>query len=444
MARNVVGVVAESQTGDNPLETLRARLYDETRDLRAWLDVIRQGAVCRASGAGEVAESYLAELIETWPESFRKPPCPCGNWSRWMSRVPETKPERQAWLWSLSVELRTGVERPRCFGCPVRGWVEANGQVLPLRCDQQLVATDKTLKVLPHYTEAAGALQVCWDADTKCFTASKAGEETRHLRSGDTLHVGALQTTFGTEPTEVLGVQEPQSAVRFVRLHSSMTVGRDPSCDVVLTSPYIDRRHCLIHKHRNSTIIEDLHSTNGTWFYGHQLRTPARLRARTSAGGFPDSARIRSTILSLERWPHTPPSPSHSPFLCFDDIGVFLLLQDSEQMLRAIPFRGTSMVMGSAPGCDVLLEGEQIAPQHCRIAFDESEGRFFVEELGSVSGTILLGQRVSALVPGQPKAISPARTRGQSPTKIRLGRYRAWINYWPYLFDPFLSSDTTP
>lgn len=45
----------------------------------------------------------------------------------------------------------------------------------------------------------------------------------------------------------------------------SLTIGRDPSCDVVLDDIRLSREHARIERKRNTFTIRDLESTNGTW-----------------------------------------------------------------------------------------------------------------------------------------------------------------------------------
>jgi len=49
-------------------------------------------------------------------------------------------------------------------------------------------------------------------------------------------------------------------------------IGRDPSCDLVLSDPYVSRQHCRVFVESNKYFIEDLTSTNGTYINNIRIR----------------------------------------------------------------------------------------------------------------------------------------------------------------------------
>ena len=58
-----------------------------------------------------------------------------------------------------------------------------------------------------------------------------------------------------------------------------VTIGRDPSCDVWLDAPGVSRRHARIHiTATGEAMLEDSHSTNGTYVGKSRITAPTRLR----------------------------------------------------------------------------------------------------------------------------------------------------------------------
>ncbi|MEM0045452.1 MAG: FHA domain-containing protein [Desulfurococcaceae archaeon] len=59
------------------------------------------------------------------------------------------------------------------------------------------------------------------------------------------------------------------------------TVGRDPTCDVVILDPYVSRKHMRIFNREGTWFVEDLGSRNGTFVNGENIqgRGPVELRA---------------------------------------------------------------------------------------------------------------------------------------------------------------------
>ncbi len=57
------------------------------------------------------------------------------------------------------------------------------------------------------------------------------------------------------------------------------TVGRLPDNDVVISSPYVSRRHCaLLVLPDGACILQDLGSTDGVYVYGERIKHPLRLK----------------------------------------------------------------------------------------------------------------------------------------------------------------------
>uniref|UniRef100_A0A7J2T859 FHA domain-containing protein n=1 Tax=Ignisphaera aggregans TaxID=334771 RepID=A0A7J2T859_9CREN len=49
-------------------------------------------------------------------------------------------------------------------------------------------------------------------------------------------------------------------------------IGRDPSCQVVLTDPYVSKKHVRLFYRDGKWYVEDLGSRNGTYINGEDIR----------------------------------------------------------------------------------------------------------------------------------------------------------------------------
>jgi hypothetical protein len=70
-----------------------------------------------------------------------------------------------------------------------------------------------------------------------------------------------------------------------------VVVGRDPSCDLVLSDERCSRRHAVIADEPEGLSIQDAGSSNGIWVNGRHLR-----RSRLRAG---DEVRVGDTVLTV-------------------------------------------------------------------------------------------------------------------------------------------------
>jgi len=81
-----------------------------------------------------------------------------------------------------------------------------------------------------------------------------------------------------TESSRLVMSQGPQPGQTFILDQDSLTLGRDPSSDIVISDPQVSRQHTRITTRQDEMIvIEDLGSTNGTFVNGIRLTGPHTL-----------------------------------------------------------------------------------------------------------------------------------------------------------------------
>jgi pSer/pThr/pTyr-binding forkhead associated (FHA) protein len=56
------------------------------------------------------------------------------------------------------------------------------------------------------------------------------------------------------------------------------TIGRAGDSDIIIEDPYLSSKHALIARRGRRMIIEDLHSTNGTFVNGKRVKKPVALK----------------------------------------------------------------------------------------------------------------------------------------------------------------------
>lgn len=73
-----------------------------------------------------------------------------------------------------------------------------------------------------------------------------------------------------------------------------LVIGRSSSADLVITDRYLSRRHARIYVKRDTMILEDLASANGTFLNGKRIRHPVPLR-------FGDVIRVSDSFVTFQK-----------------------------------------------------------------------------------------------------------------------------------------------
>src|SRR5208283_3190166 len=64
--------------------------------------------------------------------------------------------------------------------------------------------------------------------------------------------------------------------------------------------------------------------------------------------------------------------------------------------LHGILIMSKSLVIGSRPDCDLVVEAASVSGRHCRVSSDEAG--YILEDLNSTNGTYFQGKRVSGSI----------------------------------------------
>lgn len=103
------------------------------------------------------------------------------------------------------------------------------------------------------------------------FEAVASRDEPRGDAEGDYAELGAtaLEPSPPVVPTSPitanLTVRTSQRTWEVPLTREVYTIGRAPESDIVVDDPGVSRRHARIERRRDSFVIQDLRSTNGTW-----------------------------------------------------------------------------------------------------------------------------------------------------------------------------------
>ncbi|GAB4293421.1 MAG: hypothetical protein Kow0090_07760 [Myxococcota bacterium] len=173
-----------------------------------------------------------------------------------------------------------------------------------------------------------------------------------------------------------------------------ITVGRDPSNDIVLNAPSVSRRHARIYIWEGKYCIEDLGSSNGVYVNGHKISEAVAIdpSCRIDVGGFelsfgaaPAPAAGGTNISQIMRQ-----RPATSPAV--SSIRLIGLSEPVRDQVFPLPVMGEATV-GRADTNSVAIHHNSISRNHARIIV--GGGKVVVQDLGSSNGTYVNGQKIS-------------------------------------------------
>lgn len=147
----------------------------------------------------------------------------------------------------------------------------------------------------------------------------------------------------------------------FPMAQSRWIIGTDSSCDIVVCSSSVSRRHCELVKDGTNFCLRDLGSTNGTFVNGSRIAGTTRVQ--------------RADVITMG--PSCPlPWPEEETASC-GDVGV------TQEVSR--DNRPLVVTVGRSPENTVVLEEPNVSGVHARITVTPDE--IIVEDLGSTNGT---------------------------------------------------------
>jgi pSer/pThr/pTyr-binding forkhead associated (FHA) protein len=95
-------------------------------------------------------------------------------------------------------------------------------------------------------------------------------------------------------PSQVLVTEGPLKGTTITLGQQSVLIGRNPESTLVLSDDFASARHARIYPENGEWFVEDLGSTNGTFFGQQRLAVPTRLEVGSTL-------RIGTTVLELRR-----------------------------------------------------------------------------------------------------------------------------------------------
>jgi pSer/pThr/pTyr-binding forkhead associated (FHA) protein len=159
---------------------------------------------------------------------------------------------------------------------------------------------------------------------------------------------------------------------------ASLTIGRDPQCDLHLDNRALSRRHALIEKRGAAIWVKDLKSQNGTFVNGERVTD---IGQALNGGDIIEVGRYQVRIEGVEE------ARTDTPVLT---------LTGPEGRHR-FAMVGDEIILGRAPSCDIAIGHKSISRRHLRVAMEG--GQFIAEDLGSQNGTRINNRKILGPTP---------------------------------------------
>jgi len=185
-----------------------------------------------------------------------------------------------------------------------------------------------------------------------------------------------LDTLIRSEPIVRLIADHPDAGQRIRALPGVLSVlGCDVGCDVVLDSDRVEDVHAAIARLSSGTYLCDLGALSGTSLNRRLIRW-----SRLATG---DMISVGPFELGIEM--------EDRADVAIQGLPVFSLRNDQEVGL--VSSIDPVLIVGSDPGCDVVLQGRSVLPRHCIVIWTE-EGPI-IRDLLRRELTRLNGKRVN-------------------------------------------------
>ncbi len=172
-----------------------------------------------------------------------------------------------------------------------------------------------------------------------------------------------------------------------------ITIGRDPSNDIVIPAGVVSRHHAEITHQGNVFQIIDKKSVNGIYSQGHPITQKQLVHGDLFRIGD-----LNGTLVTL----------------IFDSGSGAPLDQAPPPAMQQFALAGAPAVVtiGRLPGSTILLNHPLVSQRHAELARDPRTGVYVLTDKGSTNGTFVNGVRISG------------RVRLEPGNEVRIGPYR--------------------
>ncbi len=222
-----------------------------------------------------------------------------------------------------------------------------------------------------------------------------AVEASRYLLAGLALLIigscvfSLVTRRFGTRVGSYLVEAKTKKRIPLTRWENS--IGRSPTCDVILTTATVSRFHAVISKRRTGWVVADTNSRTGVFVNGEQIEKPVALSHGDKVSfGTAMYEFFDVDVDDLEREKEKERRKqarvaARTPVRTGSESEEFIPALIDEAAEKAYVIVCENCVIGRSPDCDIRLKYQTVSSEHAKV-FKLGSG-WFIEDLGSANGT---------------------------------------------------------
>lgn len=201
--------------------------------------------------------------------------------------------------------------------------------------------------------------------------------------------VSLVTRHFGSRVGSYLVETKTKKRIPLTRWENS--IGRSPTCDVILTASTVSRFHAVISKRRTGWVVADTNSRTGVFVNGEQIAKPIQLSHGDKVSfGTAVFEFFDVDVDDLEREKEKERRKqarvaARTPVRTGDDGMEFMPALIDEAAEKAYVIGCENCIVGRSPDCDIRLKYQTVSSEHAKV-FRVGNG-WFVEDLGSGNGT---------------------------------------------------------
>ena len=202
--------------------------------------------------------------------------------------------------------------------------------------------------------------------------------------------ISLVTRRFGTRVGSYLVHKNSNKRYPLTRWENS--IGRSPTCDLVLNAPTVSRFHAVISKRRTGWVVADTKSRTGVLVNGERISKPVKLNhGDTVTFGTAAFEFIDADVDDMEREQEkerrrqAKAAARAAKAARPEKSAVFIPALIDEAAQKAYVLGCESCVIGRSPDCDVKLRYPAISSVHAKVY--KNGTAWFIEDMNSATGT---------------------------------------------------------